>query len=409
MNNNILLVEDSASIRKVVSDMLEKAGYSVTPAENGKAGLDKIKSEYFQLVITDLEMPVMNGSELIDNINVLEDKPVIVVLTSHTSVDMIVDIMKKGVFDYLIKPVKENDLLLRIQNAFKISELNRMKKISEKEKMIRLEQQLDWYKLVDKMTRKEANLKESNLFENLRRSLNQGSGIGVLVSLIDLISMTARKNGDVYEIKENIMEDIFKNQSMVYKTMQVFLDIEKMTSEKMQLDKIPLSDLYEAVDRSVKDLKEIARIGNHRLLLSESKKNFGQIAVNVNAGYFKKAIDEIIINAMKYSEKGSKIFVIVDVKGMEVIFSVINSIKSEGDNGIPMEYENIVFEPFFRKVKYIQEEYNTLDYGLGLTLVDRIVRKHDGNVAIHNITDYSDFGRNPVTKVNCQFSLPQAV
>lgn len=409
MNNRILLVEDSPTIRKSMTDVLEAAGYNVSVAENGKEGLKKIKSEYFPLVITDLEMPVMSGSILIDNINAMEDQPVIVVMTSHSSSDMIIDIMKKGVFDYLIKPVKKNDMLLRIQNAFKISELNRMKKISEKEKMIRLEQQLDWYKLVDRMTRKEANLKETNLFENMRRSLNQGSGIGVMVSLIDLISMTAKKKGDVYEISGKIMNDIFKNQALVYKTMEVFFDIEKLTSKELELIKIPLNDLYEAVDRSIKELQETAQIGNHRLILSESKSTFNQIEVNVNAEYFRKIIDEILINAMKYSEKDSNIYVIIDVRGNEVIFSVINNIKSNDDNGIPMEYENIVFEPFFRKIKYIQEEYNTLDYGLGLTLVERIVKKHNGRVLIHNITDYSDIAKNPLTKVNCQIELPKAV
>ncbi|MBN2038766.1 MAG: response regulator [Spirochaetes bacterium] len=409
MNNKILLVEDSASIRKSVGDLLVKDGYDVSFAENGKEGLDKVKAEYFQLVITDIEMPVMSGSVLIDNINGMEDPPVIIVMTSHSDSDMIIDIMKKGVFDYLIKPVKKNDMLLRIQNAFKISELNRMKKITEKEKNIRLEQQLDWYKLVDRMTRKEVHLKETNLFENLRRSLNQGSGIGVMVSLIDLISMTAKKKGDVYEISETIMNDIFKNQALVYKTMQVFFDIEKLTSEDLELERIPLNDLYEAVNTAINDLEESAAIGNHKLVLSERKKIFDRIAVNINAEYFKKIIDEMLINAMKYSEKGSTVFTIIDTRGGDVIFSVINNIKQDGDDGIPMEYENIVFEPFFRKIKYIQEEYNTLDYGLGLTLVERVVKKHNGKVMINNITDYSDIGRKPAIKVNCQVELPQAV
>ena len=124
---------------------------------------------------------------------------------------------------------------------------------------------------------------------------------------------------------------------------------------------------------------------------------------------FKKVIDEMLINALKYSESDSDIFVIVDVKEGDVIFSVINNIKADDDNGIPMEYENIVFEPFFRKVKYVQEEYNTLDYGLGLTLIDRVVKQHKGKVVINNITDHTDFGKDPVTKVNCQITLPQAV
>jgi signal transduction histidine kinase len=330
------------------------------------------------------------------------------VLTSHSSVDMIVDIMKKGVFDYIIKPVKENDMLLRIKNAFKMSEFNHLKIITEKEKLLRLEQQLDWYKLVDKMSHKDSKLSQSNLFENLRRSLNQGSGIGVMISLVDLIRITAKKKEGFYEISEKIMNDIYKNQELVYKTMEVFSDIEQLTSVSLELEKIPLNVVYEAVARYIKELNEIANIRNHRLLLSDYKKIFDSLEVKINAEYFKKIIDEMLLNAIKYSENGSEIFVFVDARGSDVIFSVINSMKS-GENGVPLEYENIVFEPFFRKVKYVQEEYNTLDYGLGLTLIDRIVKQHKGKVIIHNITDYTDFGKDPVTKVNCQVTLPQAV
>jgi K+-sensing histidine kinase KdpD len=71
-----------------------------------------------------------------------------------------------------------------------------------------------------------------------------------------------------------------------------------------------------------------------------------------------------------------------------------------------MEYENIIFEPFFRKVKYVHEKYKTLDYGLGLTLVDRIIRKHNGKVIMYNITDYSDINKNPIKKVCCEVTLP---
>ena len=155
MNNKILIAEDSGVLRKLLTDLLEEAGYTVHAVENGKLALEKLSSELFQVIITDIEMPVMDGSELIDNINAMEEQPVIIVLTSHDESDMIVDIMKKGVFDYLIKPVKKRDLLLRIKNAFKISELNRLKKISEKEKLIRLENQLEWYKLIERMSRKE--------------------------------------------------------------------------------------------------------------------------------------------------------------------------------------------------------------------------------------------------------------
>ncbi|MBN2401763.1 MAG: response regulator [Spirochaetes bacterium] len=404
----ILLVEDSASIRKGLVSFLKEAGYNIESAENGKAALEILKSDNIQLVITDLEMPVMGGSELIDNISAMEDQPVIIVLTSHDNADLIVNIMKKGVFDYLIKPVKKNDFLIRIQNAFKVSELDRMKRISEKEKVIRLEHQLEWYKLIEKMNNKNVKLKESHLFENLQRSFNQGSGIGVMLSLIDLITTTAKKKGNVYEINEKILDELLKNQGIVYKTMQTFADIEQITSSEIELKKVLMIDIYDIVKKSIEELQGLALIKSHNLILSEIKKIFNNIEVNINESYFKKLVEELIINAMKYSEKNSNIVVMVDYLDNNAVLSVINSINSSEDDGIPMEYENIVFEPFFRKIKYVQEQYKTMDYGLGLTFVERIVKKHNGRVLIHNIKDYSDYSKTSITKVRCQVMIPKA-
>ena len=408
IDKRILLVEDSASTRKMLLVMLEEAGYDVVAAENGSIALDILKTDNFQLMITDLEMPVMSGSELIDNISAREEQPVIIVLTSHDDADLIVNIMKKGVFDYLIKPVKRNDFLIRIQNAFKVSELNRMKRISEKEKIIRLEHQLDWYKLIEKMNNKDVKLKETHLFDNLHRSFNQGSGIGVMLSLIDLISTTAKKKGDVFEINAKILDELLKNQELVYKTMQTFSDIEQITSEELEVSKVSLIDFYKIVKQLIDELHKFALIKNHSLILSDSKSIFNKIEVKINESYIKKLINELIINAMKYSENNTNILIIVDYIDDNLVFSVINNTDSSIDDGIPMEYENIIFEPFFRKIKYVQEGYSTMDYGLGLTFVERIVKKHSGKVLIHNIKDYSDYSKSSVTKVQCQVMIPKA-
>ncbi len=405
MKNKILVVEDSLSVRKFLKDFLTGYGYEVETAENGKEALEKLRADFSQLVITDLEMPVMDGAELIDNISLMEEQPVIIVLTSHDDTDLIVDIMKKGVFDYLIKPVKNSDILLRIQNAFKISELNHIKKISEKEKLIRLEQQLDWYKFTDRMLMKDGKGKESNLFENLRRSLNQGSGIGVIVSLVDFITKSSKKKDGVYEIDENIINEILKNQDLVYKTMQVLEDIEKIISSDPVLKTISMNSLYNMIEKSIMEMQKSAAVAGHSLVLSGRKSIFDHVKLIINQDRIRQVIDELFINAMKYSEKKSDIIAILDYKDGNIIFSVINNILP-GDDGIPMEYENIVFEPFFRKIKYIHEEYKTLDYGLGLTLVDRIIRKHNGKVTLYNITDFSNISKNPVKKVCCEVTLP---
>jgi len=117
---------------------------------------------------------------------------------------------------------------------------------------------------------------------------------------------------------------------------------------------------------------------------------------------------ELITNACKFSEPKTPIFIIMDAVRGNLRLSVISKPipDEEGRVGIPLGYENMVLEPFFRMTRSVFEGYDSLDYGLGLTLADKIAAKHGGRIATGNIVDYSDISREPMTKVNVTFSVP---
>ena len=407
-NKKLLVVDDSRSIRKILSEILRENGYEVVSAENGKAAYELVKKIYFSVVIADLEMPVMNGCELIDRIRGMDLEPVIIVLTSHSGSDRIIDTMKKGVFDYIIKPVKKNDLLMKIEKALRVSELNNIKRITERERIIRLERQLAWYRWEERVMNKSNILNDSNLFKNLNRSFSQGSGFGSLMTVINLISSTARNNGSGYEIDKDVFDLLIENKEMAVKAMKIFSEVEHLTSSDLAMERIPFKKLYGLINRIIGKVEGFAKIKDQYILLSDYKSLFDQYSVPVNLKYFQKVILEILINAMKFGGGHSDIVMMLGIHDRNAVISVINSIDSSGsDNiGIPKEFENIVFEPFFRIVKYIQEPYKTLDFGLGLTVVEKIIQRHRGRVSIYNIMDHSNIMKSPEIKVNCTVSLP---
>ena len=91
-----------------------------------------------------------------------------------------------------------------------------------------------------------------------------------------------------------------------------------------------------------------------------------------------------------------------------IAISMINEPEKsdEGIVGIPVEYGKVVFEPFYRLSKIVFEQYSTLDFGLGLTLIEKIVNKHGGEVYAENLIDHTDLKREPQTKVNLTITLP---
>ena len=109
-------------------------GYAAEAVNNGREALEKYKENNAQIVITDIEMPVMDGNELIKNLNTFEIPPVIFVTTSHKNPELIIDIMKKGVYDYIVKPVDMNDLLIKLNHAFETYSMKRALEIAQQGK-----------------------------------------------------------------------------------------------------------------------------------------------------------------------------------------------------------------------------------------------------------------------------------
>lgn len=407
-NRRVLVVEDDQTSARLLYNFLTSKGIETDEVHNGREALEKTKHKDYNIVITDIEMPVMDGNQLIDNLNKMDIPPVIFVTTAHNEPDLIIDIMKKGVYDYIIKPVDMTDLLLKLKRAFEAYSMKRSLEIIEREKVIRLEKQLEWYKWEERARTRDNKALGDTLFSSLQMSFNQGAGFGALVSLVNIISETAQRDGDNYIIPKELFDVITQNARMAEKALQTFSDIEQIISKKYKLKPFKIQTLYNETSELIKELSTMSAIKNHKIILSEAKESFAVKKVNIMPEHIRKAMYEILINAMKFSRNNSDIIVFFEIKEKELIISVLNEpFKDDnGRRGIPMEYENIVFEPFFRLTNSIQENYKTLDYGLGLTLVEKIITRQKGRINIFNITDHSDIQKGPGVKVNCSVSLP---
>jgi response regulator RpfG family c-di-GMP phosphodiesterase len=108
---NILVVDDDLLVRKVLKKYISSLGYYVDTAEDGRSALDMLRSFSYDLVLTDLEMPVLDGIELLKQMSV--EFPIIpkIVLTGHGTNDEILAALKSGAYDFLYKPIDDFDIL----------------------------------------------------------------------------------------------------------------------------------------------------------------------------------------------------------------------------------------------------------------------------------------------------------
>ncbi len=107
----ILLVDDDPEFRKAMKKVLEKSDYDVTVAGDGQEALEILTEETFDLIISDLRMPEMNGMGFMEEIKRKKIDIPVIIITGYGEVKSYMDLMNMGVFDYLNKPVKSNQIL----------------------------------------------------------------------------------------------------------------------------------------------------------------------------------------------------------------------------------------------------------------------------------------------------------
>lgn len=106
---NILVADDEVAIRELVGEVLEADGHEITLAENGEDALEKFKRSWHEIIFSDIRMPKMSGIELLAAVKEINPNTQFVIMTSHASIDNSIDALKKGAFDYILKPFDDLD------------------------------------------------------------------------------------------------------------------------------------------------------------------------------------------------------------------------------------------------------------------------------------------------------------
>ena len=112
----ILVVDDERSIRDTLKEILEFEGYLVDVAEDGAAALKSLNANIYDLVLSDIKMPKVDGMEFLAEALKITDAP-IVMISGHGTIETAVESLKLGAYDYLAKPLDLNRLLVTVRNA----------------------------------------------------------------------------------------------------------------------------------------------------------------------------------------------------------------------------------------------------------------------------------------------------
>ena len=164
--SKILIIEDEAAIRRVLVKIIseESTDYEVDEAEDGLVGLEMVKKKDYDLIMSDIKMPKMDGVEVLSKIKVLKPEVPVVMISGHGDLDTAVNTMRLGAFDYISKPPDLNRLLNTVRNALdrkslQVENQRLKKKVNQKYEMVGSSQGMEKIKdLIEKVAPTDARV-----------------------------------------------------------------------------------------------------------------------------------------------------------------------------------------------------------------------------------------------------------
>jgi PAS domain S-box-containing protein len=273
-----------------------------------------------------------------------------------------------------------------------------------------IDKDMAWQTWKEKMLSRNISRTDKSIFSNINNSFTQGAGFGTLITFMEMMSKSAKEKDGNRIVDGTLFNEAMKNVKIAQDAFKIFAGIDWIISNDIDLEDKTISELYSLIKGTINRNIRFAELNKHRIVINDLEKGLRNKKVRINAQYFTEAMSELVINALKFSRAATNIIIMVYSQSNTLRISVINDPQksSDGTVGIPEEYEKVIFEPFYRLSKLVYERYNTLDFGIGLTFVEKIVTRHGGEIFAENIVDYSDVSKDPQTKVNLMISLPFA-
>lgn len=253
---DVLIVEDDLALREALCDTLELEGYSVISAKNGIEALSQLQKYAASLVISDVQMPVMDGLQLLQNIRQKFEALPVLLMTAYGTIPCAVEAMRAGACDYLIKPFEAKAL------AAKVAQLIVSEPVPEQERVVADEHMKKLYGLANKVAK-----------TNVTMLLEGESGTGKEV-LARYIHRNSHYHAGPFEaincaaIPENMLEAMlfgYEKGAFTGATQAMPGKFEQAQGGTLLLDEISEMDLgLQAKLLRVLQEKEVERLGSQR-------------------------------------------------------------------------------------------------------------------------------------------------
>jgi two-component system, sensor histidine kinase and response regulator len=344
--HRVLVIDDDNVILLSCRRILEKVGYEVETFDNGPQAIERLRNAPAQVLLLDLKMPQMDGTQVIEQVRTFDPSVIIVVITGYATVSAAVDAMKAGAYDFLPKPFTPEELRLTVDRCYE-----RWGLAAESEKLRRQK---------DELQRKFATFVSHQL----------KSPLGAVKQYLDVLLRTACP-----PLPETALTWITRSQERLQEMLAIiedWLTLARVEREWLW-DKKATADLCTIARKTVSAAQEEAQTAQLSVVTDIAPDVVA--CVQCDAGILGIVMANLLGNAIKYNRPGGRVTVGVTREPDTAILTV-----SDTGIGIPGEWLPQLFTEFLR-VK-TDQTHNIPGTGLGLAICKKIVEGLGGTIQV---------------------------
>lgn len=357
--SKLLIVDDEPAQMRAMCDTLQLEGYAVTGCTSAKQALQAMREEHFDLAITDLTMPEMNGIAFLKAAREIDPQLIGIVMTGHGSIDTAVAAMKAGAFDYVLKPFTLRAMLPALERALSVRHLlNENFQLRQTEEMIRnLNASLE--RAVEDRTRqltdanKELEAFAHSISHDLRGPLRAVNNFTHLLGEECRDQMNERARG--------YLDRVLSASTRMEQLIEDLMRLSRVNGADLRRTTINVSRMVSSIiaDLQSRDPERHVETAIREDLFAQADPQLLRIA-----------LENLIGNAWKFTKNAPEARIEFGSSDPK------NSVFYVRDNGAGFnpEYAKDLFVPFKRL--HSSDEFP--GSGIGLSIVQRVIRRHGG-------------------------------
>jgi signal transduction histidine kinase len=417
---SILVVDDEDSVRAVLKSVLQDDGFGVAEAASGEAALKLFNKRIFDLVISDIVMPGMDGIELLEKIKYRYPDTQVIIITSHASLETAVKALRCGAYDYLFKPFGDINLISAVTKRaiekIRLTSENRRLLAKLKGKNLELERRVAertaelqntnvqlTQEIKERIRAQDAaesaNRAKSEFLANMSHELR--TPLNHIIGFTDII--LDKHFGALNEVQEEYLNDVLQSSRHLLALINDVLDLSKIEAGHMEL--IPSNvNLKKRLKNSLKIIeKKAGERKIHRVMDIDSVAG----SIKADERKLKQILFNLLSNAVKFTPQGGEVCLRArmlsglsirpgrrwnDSQTMRIVEEPLgsDSVRPNQDKNcvqISVSDTGIGINPkdqsrIFDRFEQIHESLNSnrQGAGLGLTLTRTLVELHGGKI-----------------------------